>query len=212
MKESRYNNNMNNETINAEFREFPKMARLSRECVITEKLDGTNGQVCITEEGEFKVGSRSRWITPQDDNYGFARWAYDNKDELMGLGVGRHFGEWWGQGIQRKYGMTEKRWSLFNVGRWCLHGAEPLVTLTADPRVSRTQDMLPACCSLVPVLFRGIFTTDAIDKAIGDLKDLGSKASPGFMKPEGVVCYHAAGNYLFKKTIEGDEAPKGKLL
>jgi len=48
MKESRYNNNMNNETINAEFREFPKMARLSRECVITEKLDGTNGQVCIT--------------------------------------------------------------------------------------------------------------------------------------------------------------------
>jgi len=62
------------------------------------------------------------------------------------------------------------------------------------------------------VLFRGIFTTDAIDKAIGNLKDFGSIASPGFMKPEGVVCYHAAGNYLFKKTIEGDEAPKGKLL
>lgn len=30
------------------------------------------------------------------------------------------------------------------------------------------------------------------------------------MKPEGIVVFHVAGGYLFKKTIEKDEEPKGK--
>ena len=94
------------------------MARLSRECIITEKLDGTNAQICITEAGDFLVGSRTRWITPEYDNFGFARWAHENRDDLMTLGVGKHFGEWWGMGIQRNYGLTERRFSLFNVTRW----------------------------------------------------------------------------------------------
>jgi hypothetical protein len=37
----------------------------------------------------------------------------------------------------------------------------------------------------------------------------GSKAAPGFMKPEGIVVFHVAGNVGFKKTIEKDEEPKG---
>jgi hypothetical protein len=36
----------------------------------------------------------------------------------------------------------------------------------------------------------------------------GSMAAPGFMKPEGVVVFHVAGNVGFKKTIEDDESPK----
>jgi hypothetical protein len=43
-----------------------------------------------------------------------------------------------------------------------------------------------------------------------DLKDNGSKASPGFMKPEGVIIFHTANGYLFKKTIEKDEYHKGE--
>lgn len=83
-----------------EFQGFPKMARLSREVIISEKLDGTNAQILITEDGEMLVGSQTRWITPEDDNYGFARWAEENRAELLcKLGHGRHFGEWWGQGI-----------------------------------------------------------------------------------------------------------------
>jgi hypothetical protein len=119
----------------AEFVPFPKMARLSREIIITEKLDGTNAQVFIGEDGLIRAGSRTRWITPEDDNYGFARWVHNHADELRGLGPGRHFGEWWGQGIQRNYSLTEKRFSLFNVSRW---GEER-----------------PACCHVVPVLYRG---------------------------------------------------------
>lgn len=171
-----------------DFEAFPKMARLSREIIITEKLDGTNAQIFIGEDGSFLVGSRTRWITPEDDNFGFARWAYDNKDELMQLGTGRHFGEWWGQGIQRKYGIDRKVFSLFNVSRW------------ADER--------PACCDVVPTLYRGMFSQEAIYSALEDLQDNGSKAASGFMKPEGIIVYHCAAGIGFKKTLEKDEVPK----
>ena len=79
-----------------EFTEFPKMARLSREVIVTEKIDGTNAQVCIGEDGSMLAGSRTRWITPQDDNHGFAAWVEAHREELLTLGPGRHFGEWWG--------------------------------------------------------------------------------------------------------------------
>lgn len=192
-----------------EFQEFPKMARLSRDVIITEKIDGTNGCVCIGEDGEFLVGSRSRWITPQDDNYGFAAWAYEHKDELMKLGPGRHFGEWWGRGIQRNYSLTERRWSLFNVSRWCLASAEPQIIPSDNPRAeTKYQERLPACCSLVPVLYRGTFDTNRLRGLLIELQKNGSVAAPGFMKPEGVVIFHTAANIGFKKTLEKDEMPK----
>jgi hypothetical protein len=34
------------------FESFPRMARLSRECVISEKIDGTNAQIAIVPEAE----------------------------------------------------------------------------------------------------------------------------------------------------------------
>lgn len=173
-----------------EFKGFPKMARLMREVIITEKIDGTNAQICITEDGEFLVGSRTRWITPNDDNFGFAKWAHENKEELMKLGVGQHFGEWWGQGIQRNYGLKEKKFSLFNVSRW------------------ESDEDRPKCCDVVPTLYRGVFDTNKIDECIEDLKSNGSKAVEGFMKPEGIVVYHIAGGVGFKRTIEKDDVPK----
>jgi hypothetical protein len=192
-----------------EFVPFPKMPRLFRECIITEKIDGTNACICITEDGQFLTGSRSRWITPQDDNFGFARWAEAHREELMELGPGTHFGEWWGSGIQRGYGLThEKRWSLFNVARWCLADQRPQRIPTADPRVEKYQDFLPKCCSLVPLLYRGMFDTARVYEALGELRLRGSEASPGFMKPEGIICYHVAGNFGFKATLEKDEGHK----
>jgi hypothetical protein len=204
-----------------EFSEFPKMARLSRECLITEKIDGTNAQVYIEDiggaktagniaaasegsvavVGEYAVwaGSRNRWITPAADNFGFARWVAEHAEELVtGLGPGRHFGEWWGAGIQRRYGLgatNEKRFSLFNTARW---GQTP-ETIVA-----------PKCCHVVPVLYRGIFTTQAVDECIERLRRDGSVASPGFMNPEGVVVFHVAAGVGFKKTVEKDEQAKSQ--
>lgn len=174
-----------------DFEPFRKIGRLSREIVITEKIDGTNGIVRIGEDGTFEVGSRTQWITPERDNHGFAGWAYFHKDELIaGLGVGTHFGEWWGMGIQRKYGLAEKRWSLFNTHKW--------------------GETRPACCHVVPTLYRGEFDTNAIADVMGVLQHGGSVAAPGFMKPEGIVIFHAQANVLFKKTFEKDDAGKGK--
>lgn len=174
-----------------EFIGFNKIPRLSRNIVITEKIDGTNGVIYIGEDGEFLVGSRKRWITIQNDNHGFARWSYENKEELIKLGVGRHYGEWWGQGIQRNYGLKEKRFSLFNTERWI------------------DESVRPKCCGVVPVLYVGIFDTNKIIEVIHGLHCTGSVAVKGFMKPEGIVIYHTVANRYFKKTIENDDKPKG---
>ena len=177
---------------NIEFTPFAKMARLSRECVITEKIDGTNASIYIGENGEFLTASRNRWITQEDDNYGFSKWAHENKEELMKLGEGHHFGEWWGGKIQRGYGMDEKRFSLFNTSRW------------------NEKNPPPDCCSVVPVLYAGVFTSTAVDDALDKLREIGSIAGHGFSRPEGVVVYQVAGRCYFKKTIEKDEQWKGK--
>lgn len=214
------------------FQPFPKMARLTREMIITEKIDGTNASVFIYDPAEnteadegftsatdkdgkvwnIKAGSRTRWITPQDDNFGFAKWVWDNAQELVSLGVGHHFGEWWGSGIQRGYGYKkgERFFSLFNVSRWCEHGTEPQQIPTADPRIVKMQDVLPECVGLVPVLRIGPFDTTTAEAALHTLKEQGSYASKGFMNPEGIVVFHVAANVGFKKTLDKDDQPKGK--
>lgn len=199
---------------NIEFEGFPKISRMSREMIISEKLDGTNAQVVITEDLELLAGSRTRWITPEDDNYGFAKWVEANREEILKLGVGRHFGEWWGGGIQRGYGLQkgEKRFSLFNVSRWSLFGTEPQRIITADPRIEKYQEVLPECVGLVPILYRGMFDTKIIDEVLLDLETNGSYASKGFMNPEGIVVFHVAGNVGFKKTIKKDGVPKSQYL
>jgi hypothetical protein len=157
--------------------------------VVSEKLDGTNASVHITPEGEFVTCSRNRVITPGDDNYGFSKWAHEHKEELMKLGEGSHFGEWWGQGIQRGYGLKEKRFSLFN----------PKCDVSAIP-----------CVHIVPRLYKGSFNLDKVDAVLEELKRTGSHASEGFMQPEGVVVWHEAAGCYFKKTCKDDGISKSE--
>lgn len=173
-----------------EFQAFDKIPRLRRTIVVTEKIDGTNACIAIGDDGEFAAQSRSRVIVPGDDNYGFAQWAYSNKEDLLKLGPGYHYGEWWGAGIQRRYGLTEKRFSLFNTGRWASNPDKP------------------DCCGVVPILAVGDLS--CVDEAVQQLRNKGSVAAPGFMFPEGVVIYHTSSRQMFKVTLERDEEPKGK--
>lgn len=182
-----------------EFKGFRKIPRLSRDIVITEKIDGSNGLIYIDYDLNIFAGSRNRWLwgSIQDeihnDNHGFAHWVKENKEELLKLGVGHHYGEWWGKGIQRGYGLEEKRFSLFNVARW-----------TNNP-------YLPKCCSVVPILYEGIFDTEKIYTTLLKLDFQGSYAVSGYMKPEGIIIYHSASGTYFKKTILNDEKAKGEL-
>ncbi len=185
----------------SEFIGFPKIPRLFREVVITEKIDGTNGCIVIEEPTMTNAGiftkfqvyaqSRKRLVTPEDDNHGFARWVADNAITLVeDLGVGRHFGEWWGQGINRGYGLKEKRFSLFNTKRWS------------------DQSFLTPNLTVVPVIWTGRFSDVDIYDSLYELRYDGSLAAPGFMDPEGIVIYHSAANQMFKVTLENDDQPK----
>lgn len=220
-----------------EFQGFPKIPRLFREVVVTEKIDGTNGAIGIkefpfgwhvggfdtdgsdhnrpdsarlvfggadnTEDGlpdtEYLVWvqSRNRVIDPKADNHGFAKYVHQNACSLVtDLGPGLHFGEWWGSGIGRKYGLDHKRFSLFNVKRW----------------EDDEEKFITPFLRVVPVVERGEFSSMLVKAALQILHLGGSWAAPGFMNPEGVIVYHTAGNILFKATIEGDAVPKQTQL
>jgi hypothetical protein len=214
------------------FVEFKKIPRLSREILVSEKIDGSNGQVAIasieTIKKEFLIesqaivwmeqyclaskdnlfifaGSRNRWlqIGKQTDNHGFASWVKENAEELFQLGEGRHFGEWYGKGIQRGYGLDYKRFALFNVSKW--------VKKTSDciPPLADKQQYCPDCCEVVPILYEGIFSTIAIEQTLDYLTLKGSQAVQGYMNPEGLVVFHTAAGQYFKKTLVGDDNPKG---
>lgn len=177
------------------FEAWPSITRLFRPVIVTEKIDGTNAAIVITEDGEFACQSRKRIVTPADDNYGFATWAYSVREALVDfLGPGRHFGEWWGAGINRGYGLRERRFSLFNVSRWKRVDGEDW----------------PDGLDVVPTLHTGTFDTEDIKALKAKLLKHGSFAAPGYMNPEGVVVFHTAANQMFKSTYEAYDLNGGK--
>ena len=215
-----------------EFQAHPKTPRWNREVVITEKIDGTNSAIIIdpyeetwqaanalpehptllarVEEFAVRAQSRNRLIAPgkTTDNYGFAAWVQENAGELVKLlGPGRHFGEWYGQGIARNYGLDHKRFALFNTKRWgpITEGGNQL----DDARRARLAiDCVPVLAVLDSPSERD-YCDLRLDEAIEWLEDNGSAAVPGFARPEGVILYHTASGQVYKILLEGDELPKG---
>lgn len=201
-----------------EFQPWPKIGRFFRDIVITEKIDGTNACVIIEEglchdfepgliatvlhDGQwYSIGAQSRnkliWPGKSTDNAGFALWVRSNAELLVpALGKGRHFGEWWGQGIQRGYGLDHKRFSLFNVGKYEVRD------FSVDAR--------NVGLDVVPTIYSGPFSEDDIVGALETLRHSGSMAAPTFKRPEGIVVFHSSTGTLFKVTCEGDEKPKGQ--
>lgn len=176
------------------FRAWPKIPRLENEIYyITEKIDGTNGAIIIqdsaVEDGKILARansfyiwaqSRTRLITPEDDNFGFAKWVKDNAEQLISdLGVGYHYGEWWGKGINRGYGLEERRFSLFNPNKHsdvCYH-VPKIAAVSAEALIETIQD------------------------EIEQLK-MGSYAAPGYMRPEGLVIYAEKAKTYWKVIID----------
>lgn len=214
-----------------EFQAWPKTPRLFRTITVTEKIDGTNAAIIIeriqpgtevkdpalypiVEAGEtlvpYYIGaqSRNRLIFPgkDTDNFGFAGWVRDNAAELVTLlGEGRHFGEWWGQGVARKYDMDHKQFSLFNTDKW-----EKLANNTAFP-VEYSLPLEGGHLGAVPVLYQGEFSERSIQECLYDLQTLGSVASPGFKNPEGIVVFHNMARQTFKVTLDGEDRGKWEV-
>jgi hypothetical protein len=179
-----------------EFKEFNSIERLSGNIVITEKIHGSNAQILVAESSpgmtDVKAGSRTRWLTLDDDNYGFARKVHENFGEIStALGLGRHYGEWYGLGINSGYHLKEKRLALFNTHRW------------ADPY---KQGLLPSWVDVVPVLYQGPWREGIITETMTKLKLEGSAISKGFMKPEGVVIRFDRNGAMFKHVFDPEES------
>lgn len=200
-----------------EFTAWPKTSRFFRDIVITEKIDGTNAAVGIQPvypEGnhdEFGLAypvvggqtyqvyaqSRNKLIRVGQDNAGFAGWVTGHAEELATfLGDGLHFGEWWGSGIQRGYGLQkgQKVFSLFNTHRF--------------------MDIEYASNGLVrsvPILYQGPMVEKEITSALELLQE-GSIAAPGFDRPEGICIYHTSSGIVQKVTLDNNDAGKWEHL
>jgi len=209
------------------FAPWPKTMRHFRDIVVTEKIDGTNAGIHIDAVSDdtaewaqypadsytlvvdgtrymLTAQSRNRLIFPgkTTDNYGFASWVYENADQLVRvLGAGLHFGEWWGQGIGRNYGMTDRRFSLFDTHKGTkldLHKSGPLP-------VGR------AWLDMVPILYQGPNDSDQIKAQLHALDKYGSVAAPAWGKPEGVCIYHSATRKTTKVTLDNNDAGKWEV-
>lgn len=207
------------------FEAWPKIPRWSNERVtVTEKIDGTNaavivlpyspdhelmiqsGYACVLGHDEpdmpaemrtFATQSRKRFIKPgkDTDNAGFAAWAWERRAELITtLGYGKHYGEWWGRGIQRGYDQDTNHFSLFRPWRY-----EDMIGEDSEVEGLR----------VVPTLYaggaEGLLTTSII---LATLEKEGSKAAPGYMRPEGIIIQSALTQSTYKAFTWDDGLPK----
>lgn len=154
-----------------------------------------------TPDWEYVVyaQSRKRVITPDSDNFGFAGFVWENADKLVdALGEGRHYGEWWGRGIQRGYGLDHRRFSLFNSGRWDRETFQHYGLDQVD---------------VVPILFHGTLDHQELTRVESELRAQGSLAAEvaggarGF-DAEGYMIWHSASRQIYKVLLEGDDISK----
>lgn len=170
-----------------EFKAFEKIEKYDKvHMVITQKIHGSNAQIVIKEDGEVLCGSRNRWITPEDDNFGFAKFVNDNKADIVEkLGKGTFFGEWAGPGINSGEGLSERTFVLFDYFKF------------------PPDRPLPKGFTVVPILYKGRVDATAVDRIMEQLKTGGSLLVPGFMRVEGIVV--TLGNVKYKKVFEAEE-------
>lgn len=177
-----------------EFKPWGKTPRLYRDIVISEKIDGTQAVIGISDD-EFVVGSRNQWLTDDvPDHYYLREWALEREGLLRSdLGNGIHNGEWFGYKVNRGYGLKERQLALFNTEKY--EGVE-----------FNTPGL-----TTVPTLYKGVFDESRIKWSLDVLRSEGSLISPGFMRPEGVCIYHSQSNQVFKVLLEKDHLHKGQL-
>lgn len=222
----------------AEYVKWSNTARLFRDITITEKLDGTNACVIfervstmeIPVDGNLKncinittVGdeqyavyaqSRNRLITPASDNAGFAKWVEKNHEQLFYvLGEGRHYGEWWGQGIGRKYDMDRKVFSVFNTAGWHKEEVNGFEERTSRAIRAAHVRNVGVDINCVPILGVHTFDESLIRGIAKDLHLFGSTATAEytgdkFPNPEGICIYHKGADTVFKYTLDNNDKHK----
>ena len=231
-----------------QFKSWGSTPRFHKGLHITEKIDGTNAGVSVqgfsfgthidgvpedatlvsgptnpereVPEVEYLVRaqSRKRIITPQNDNFGFAKWVWDNADGLANLlGYGYHYGEWYGEGIQKNpLAVQGRRWALFNTWHW-----------GASPNYGRLVDADIPGLTVVPVLHdektHGPADYMTIPHCLDTLREWGSQAT-GYKTlreshkmdyhvegPEGIIVWQRETRQRYKILLQEDDKHKWEI-
>ena len=186
-------------------------------CIISEKIDGTNGLIEIQNKANnsntgsmiVKFGSRNRYISFSDDNAGFANFFrhYEKKFKNMAKEIIassynedsqtdeiptenyplRIYGEWFGKGIQRGYGLKDKFFMPFST-----FYAEKLIEYQV-PNIVKPN-----------IMYTGKFSQEIADTCMQTLTN-GSLIIPEFKRPEGIVIHFPKYNFRLKQTFEGSK-------
>jgi len=174
------------------FIKWAKIQRLHKaEMVITQKMNGTNGQILFEDNGDFMIGSRNRWLSVHKDNFGFYNWAHEHITELFEIfGPGRHYGEWAGPGIQNGEGLKERVFFSFN------------------PFLEKPDTINWINVESIPLLYYGHWDDSQRDIAMQKLCEDGSQVSRiyfplgqnCFIEPEGIVIN--IGGKRFKQYLQ----------
>lgn len=188
-----------------EFKSWGSTTRENKNKTITEKIDGTNACI-VAQDGKVTAQSRKRIITPDDDNYGFARWVYDNAGTLLDtLGYGYHYGEWFGEGIQKNpLGIEGKRFALFHPTKYNEKNGYEL---------SKVDGL-----ETVPLLHSGQCGLYTIPQIVEELEMYGSKvvgaAKNGAVaaKAEGIIIWNNETRTRTKMLLENDAFHKWEVL
>lgn len=187
-----------------QFKGWGSTPRENKKKTVLEKIDGTNACVVIYD-GQVKAQSRKRMITPDDDNYGFAKWVYDNAGVLMDtLGFGYHYGEWFGEGIQKNpLGIEGKRFALFHATKYTEDNGYELNKVDG--------------LETVPLLHHGQCNIWTIPQIVEDLEMYGSKvkgaATDGTVaaKAEGIIVWNNETKTRTKILLENDAFHKWEV-
>lgn len=178
-----------------EFKKFPKIYRSEQgKVTITEKIDGTNAGIILSDGVVVGCQSRNRILSLDNDHMGFCKWVEEWKGNLVDLYDWTRppteeyqyvYGEWAGPGIRKnRHGLAVKTFFVFN----------PDLS-SSTPNVYNT-----------PVLYSGTSDGGMVQKTLQTLYDSGSTITPP-KKAEGVVCYWHNTGWLTKETFDG---PKWK--
>lgn len=124
------------------------------------KLHGTNAAVRITPDREVVAQSRSRDITPENDNAGFAKWVHDKAAEwatckaVSGMRTDViFFGEWAGKGIQKTDAVTKLDQKYFFV--FAIQIGDQMITTPAD-----IEERIPDLDDVVVLPWDMVFETE----------------------------------------------------
>lgn len=147
------------------------------------KLHGTNAAVhvdCLNHE--IWAQSRSRAITPQSDNYDFAKWVETKKSDWKKLSRAISdnqrcvrfvvYGEWAGPGIQQKDAVTKIERRIFFPFALYIERADSFPCMISDPETIREFCITSDDLVVLPWIHSVKLRLDQLEKHESDIKFL----------------------------------------